>query len=76
MEPVFWLMRFGCTKTQRQKTGSCGLKGCFKTSLFIKRMNLINIVNPLRTVAACMCHGNNNITIRKQIAITSPLFTQ
>ena len=26
MEPVFWLMRFGCTKTQRQKTGLCGLK--------------------------------------------------
>ena len=26
MEPVFWLMRFGCTKTQRQKTGLCGLR--------------------------------------------------
>ena len=24
MEPVFWLMRFGCTKTQCQKTGLCG----------------------------------------------------
>ena len=27
IEPVFWLMRFGCIKTQRQKTGLCRLKG-------------------------------------------------
>ena len=26
-EPVFWLMQFGCIKTQRQKTGLCRLKG-------------------------------------------------
>ena len=32
-------------------------------------------INPLRTVAAYMRHGNNNITICKQIAVTSPLFT-
>ena len=32
-------------------------------------------INPLRTVAAYMRHGNINITIRKQIAITLPLFT-
>ena len=27
MEPVFWLMRFGCTIMQRQKSGLCRLKG-------------------------------------------------
>ena len=38
MEPVFWLMRFGYTKTQRQKTGLCALKGqlqLFLASLII-----------------------------------------
>ena len=32
-------------------------------------------INPLRTVAAYMRHGNNNITVCKQIAVTPPLFT-
>ena len=31
--------------------------------------------NPLRTVAAYMHHGNKNITVCKQVTITSPLFT-
>ena len=32
-------------------------------------------LDPLRTIATYMHHGNNNITICKQIAVTSLLFT-
>ena len=32
------------------------------------------MINPLRTVAAYMRHGKNNITICKQITVTPSLF--
>ena len=34
------------------------------------------IINPLRTVVAYMRQGNKHFTVRKQIIITSPAFTQ
>jgi len=33
------------------------------------------IAYPLRAIAAFMHHGNNSITIRKQITVTLPLIT-
>ena len=42
---------------------------------FFTNWNAVVEFSRLRAVAAYMCHGNNNITIHKQITVTPLLFT-
>ena len=40
IEPVFWLMHFGCIKMQRQRTGLCRLKGLKSANLLLSPIDL------------------------------------
>ena len=45
--------------------------GFVSGSVIINVISWTRMLNPLRTVAAYMRHGNNNITVCKQIAVNS-----